>query len=205
VRLRFHNVLRSSSWTPCCTAPSSACPIMYSGAGNMRPRQLGHGRGSTRSTSIHSAAGRHSARVVRQRRAPIREITRMGQGRQHQDDNGGAGPVYRGLAWLFWLLPSAPEANCSHSGSERYLSKRVSVGYRTSVEPYGGVGVSGDAAGSPVLLLLALCLSCSAITAPVGQRPWAPKWATTPSHRKKIGRHWPQGQTCSPSCDRLSV
>jgi hypothetical protein len=65
-----------------------------------------------------------------------------GQGRQHQDENGGTG-----LAWLFWLLPSAPEANCSHSGSEPYLSKRMSVAPRTAVyEPYvrwcgrGGAG-----------------------------------------------------------------
>ena len=37
----------------------------------------------------------------------IREITRTGQGRQHQNDNGRAGCVYAGLARLFRLLRNA--------------------------------------------------------------------------------------------------
>src|ERR1700730_755856 len=38
-----------------------------------------------------------------------------GQGRQHQDDSGRAGPVYAGLARLFRLLPNARGAGRSHS------------------------------------------------------------------------------------------
>jgi hypothetical protein len=38
-----------------------------------------------------------------------------GQGRQHQDDNGRAGPVYAGLARLFQLLRNARGADRSHS------------------------------------------------------------------------------------------
>ena len=38
-----------------------------------------------------------------------------GQGRQHEDDNGRAGPVYAGLARLFRLLPNARGAGRSHS------------------------------------------------------------------------------------------
>src|SRR6267154_1732012 len=38
-----------------------------------------------------------------------------GQGRQHQDDNGGAGPVYAGLARLFRLLRNARGVDRPHS------------------------------------------------------------------------------------------
>ena len=38
-----------------------------------------------------------------------------GQGRQHQDDNGRAGPVYAGLAWLFRLLRNTRGAGRPHS------------------------------------------------------------------------------------------
>src|SRR6266446_371609 len=38
-----------------------------------------------------------------------------GQGRQHQDDNGGTGPVYAGLARLFRLLRNARGVDRSHS------------------------------------------------------------------------------------------
>jgi hypothetical protein len=43
------------------------------------------------------------------------QFTANGQGRQHQDDNGKAGPVYAGLAWLFRLLRNARGAGRPHS------------------------------------------------------------------------------------------
>ena len=68
----------------------------------------------------------------------IREITRQGQGRQHQDDNGRAGPVYAGLARLFRLLRNARGADRSHSlGPVATAGRSVAAVENTTSSPSG--------------------------------------------------------------------
>src|SRR5712692_5910076 len=69
--------------------------------------------GGVRKLGIPTVLDRFIQQAVMQATNPGHHA--KGQGRQHQDDNGGAGPVYAGLARLFRLLRNARGADRSHS------------------------------------------------------------------------------------------
>ena len=62
----------------------------------------------------------------------------QGQGRQHEDDNGRVGPVYAGLAQLFWLLRNARGVGGSHSlGPVAIAGRSVASVENTTSPPCG--------------------------------------------------------------------
>src|SRR5713101_1131680 len=92
--------------------------------------------GGVRKLGIPAVLDRFIQQAVMQATNPGHHA--KGQGRQHQDDNGGAGPVYAGLARLFRLLRNARGADRSHSlGPAAAAGRSLAPVENTTTSPSG--------------------------------------------------------------------